>query len=159
MVRLRMESSISLLKSLPPAFEMLLQASKREGFHFLKRLKQEFVSGVNCFDKEGEILCGIYQDEQLIALGGINAWLYRDNCVGRLRRFYVLPDYRKQGVGRFLLTHLESVASSHFKTLYLYTDTVNATRFYQVCGYEACEEAEANFKKVFKKQPQKHEIS
>ncbi|WP_020395976.1 GNAT family N-acetyltransferase [Thiolinea disciformis] len=148
-----MESSIRLLNSLPPAFEMLSQANEREGFHFLKRLKQEFVSGVNCFDKEGEILCGVYQNEQLIALEGINTWLYQDNSVGRLRRFYVLPDYRKQGIGRLLLTHLENAASSHFETLYLYTDTVSAAQFYQACGYEACDEAEANFKKVFKKQP------
>lgn len=133
--------------TLPDSFKLLLNSSTQEGFNFLLRLQQEFESSTNLFNQVGEVLCAVYKGMELIALGGINQWGSIAERRGRLRRFYVLPTYRQQGIGRLLLTHLEHKAQPHFDTLYLYTDTLTAAQFYQACGYSTCNEYEANFKK------------
>ncbi|WP_459623333.1 GNAT family N-acetyltransferase [Dickeya oryzae] len=51
--------------------------------------------------------------------------------------FYVAADYRRQGVGRELLTVIEQAAASCFRELYLFTDTLEAAQFYQRQGYVA----------------------
>ena len=56
--------------------------------------------------------------------------------IGRLRRLYVLPDARRQGVGRALVRRLEFDAMPHFTRLVLRTDSDAAARFYEALGYE-----------------------
>ena len=80
----------------------------------------------------------VYDDEKLIACGGLNQqWNENeiDTRIGRVRRFYVLPKYRKHGVGKQLLQHLEKQARANFSALCLSIDTKAAASFYQKQNY------------------------
>src|SRR3954447_15503574 len=78
----------------------LLTASQREGCRFVSRLCEDWRSGTNRFDKPGEALFGLSIGEELVAVGGLNR---QDESTGRLRRFYVHPSQRGQGLGSRLL--------------------------------------------------------
>ena len=116
----------------------LVSESKHEGFRFLERLVKDYTSGDNTFNKLGERLYGVYdRDGHLIAVGGINQDPYSgDSSLGRLRRFYVLKDYRRRGVGRLLVNKILNDAKSYFTTVVLKTDTLQADRFYQSLGFQ-----------------------
>ncbi|MCH7312950.1 GNAT family N-acetyltransferase [Acinetobacter sp. ANC 3882] len=135
---------------LPPALDGLIECSEREGFQFLNRLKQDFQTGKNCFDRFGEALFVVYLQNQLIAVGGLNQDPFDHlNKVGRLRRFYIHPDYRRKRIGTYLLLHVERYAQAHFERLHLFTDTENAAYFYQSMGYEPLVSLHSNFRKIF----------
>ena len=95
---------------------------------------EEFESGKNRFDKPNEFLLMAYDNGQLIACGGLNLqWNEQDieTRIGRVRRFYVLPKYRKHGVGKQLLQYLEKKAIANFSALCLNTEIKSAANFYQ----------------------------
>lgn len=129
--------------TLPVDIETLLVESQSEGFRFLERLVADFREGSNCFDATGEILFAVREQEQLIAVGGLNAY----HGVGRLRRFYVAKAHRRTGVGRQLLTQLEQHAAKHFAEVVLFTGTVKASRFYETCGYTPVQEYRISHRK------------
>ena len=59
-----------------------------------------------------------------------------------IKRLYVRPEYRKQGIAEALLKALEEYATEHgYSTLYLDTndDLSAALRFYLSHGYQPCE--------------------
>lgn len=114
-----------------PGFERLLQLSEREGFRFLGRLLDEWASAENRFDHPGEGLWGLFKDGSLIAIGGMTA----RGETGRLRRFYVHPDYRRKGLGTRLLRIVLNHARTHFSQVELRTDTAVAAAFYERNGF------------------------
>lgn len=121
---------------LPADIQYLVSESQVDGFRFLKRLVDEFNSGINRFDNLGEVLLAVREQDKLIAIGGIN----NDNGVARLRRFYVSKQYRRTGLGSRLLKELEQTAIKSFSEIVLFTDTSDAGKFYQSCGYTWVEE-------------------
>lgn len=124
---------------LPPSWpdlDPLIQESRREGFRFLVRLRDEWESGANRFDAPGEALLGAWVDGALVGIGGLNRDLFASHPdVGRLRHLYVIPAFRGMGVGRALVEALVSAARPHFGVLRLRTDTAAAARFYQALGF------------------------
>nr|WP_141538126.1 GNAT family N-acetyltransferase [Bacillus cereus] len=114
----------------------LLQESKEEGFKFLTKLVSEYKTGINRFNKTGECLYGIFQEGMLIGIGGLNKDPYtEDNKIGRLRRFYILKDYRRIGLGKLLLNRLISHAEKYFQIVVLHTDTKQGDMFYIANGF------------------------
>jgi len=116
----------------PIQVEPILAASQREGFRFVARLFEEWASGVNRFEKTGEAFFGVFVESNLVSIGGLNRLT---KGTGRLRRFYVLPSYRRQGWGRRLLRHILTHAAEHFSCVVLRTDTDSGDRFYRACGF------------------------
>ncbi len=60
---------------------------------------------------------------------------------GEIKRLYVRPQYRKQGIAEALLEALEEYAALHgYSSLYLDTkeDLTAAIRFYKSHGYQPC---------------------
>ena len=110
----------------------ILAASQREGFRFVERLCEDWASGVNRFEQPGEALFGVFVGSNLVGVGGLNR---QTKAVGRLRRFYILPGYRRQGWGRRLLRHFLAHAAAHFRCVVLRSDTDSADRFYRACGF------------------------
>lgn len=118
--------------------EPILAASQREGFRFVARLCDEWASRVNRFELPGEALFGVFVGAELVGIGGLNR---QSEGTGRLRRFYVLPSYRRQGLGRLLLRHILTHAAEHFRRVELRTDTDSAERFYRACGFARAQDA------------------
>ncbi|WP_084158352.1 MULTISPECIES: GNAT family N-acetyltransferase [Exiguobacterium] len=115
----------------------LLVASRQEGFRMLDRLVNDFRDGRNRFDQPGECLLGVFDDSgNLLGIGGLNQDPYSPGLpVGRLRRFYILPDYRRQGIGRRLANALLLEAKWTFLTVILRTYTMQGAQFYESLGF------------------------
>lgn len=133
-----MKIEIQEVNQLPETISKLAEQAQKEGFEFVKRMIEEYESGKNQFNKPNEFLLMAFDDGELIACGGLNLqWHDQDveSRIGRVRRFYVLPKYRKHGVGKQLLQYLEKKAISNFSALCLNTDTKSAANFYQKMNY------------------------
>lgn len=85
----------------------LVLESEKEGFRFVRRLYDEHVSGTNRFDGDREVLFIARHSNQIVGICGLNQDPYSQfNNVGRVRRLYVHPDFRKHGVGRRLVSNV-----------------------------------------------------
>ncbi|MBY6054753.1 GNAT family N-acetyltransferase [Cytobacillus firmus] len=115
----------------------LVKESKEEGFRFLERLVNDYEDGTNKFNKPGESLYGLFNKEGvLIAIGGLNIDPFsNEEKVGRLRRFYVSKDYRRNGLGKHLLNQIIYDAKNYYKVLVLHTDTEQGDSFYISFGF------------------------
>jgi GNAT superfamily N-acetyltransferase len=112
--------------------EALLAESEQEGFRFVRRAKDEWLSGANAFSEEGEALFGVFEQDRLLAIGGISRASERH---GRLRRFYVRREERRRGIGRQLVQHVLAFARHYYSRIVLRCDTDAADRFYRATGF------------------------
>lgn len=118
----------------------LTQASQTEGFSFVARLAAEYASGANRFEQPGEALFGAY-DSELLGVCGLNRDPYTgDVQTGRVRHLYVLPDYRRRGIGARLVAEVIAEARRHYTLLVLRTTNPAADAFYRTLGFEATTE-------------------
>ncbi|MBL1177529.1 GNAT family N-acetyltransferase [Pantanalinema sp. GBBB05] len=116
----------------------LVEESVSQGFRFLERLIREYRSGLNCFNKPGELLLTASVQGAVVGIGGLNQDPYFNHPrIGRLRHLYVESAWRRRGVGHLLVTHLIHAANHHYQLLMLRTDTVTAAEFYQQLGFKA----------------------
>ena len=113
--------------------DALIAESSSEGFRFLSRLRDDWLSGANRFDQLGESLCAVFDDEFLLAVGGLNRV---SESAARLRRVYVTKAARRRGIGRQLVAHLLMLAREHYRQVVLRTDTKAAGDFYLTLGFE-----------------------
>jgi GNAT superfamily N-acetyltransferase len=115
----------------------LIEESRAEGFRFVLRLRDEYVSRRNCFDGPGEGLYGIFsRDGTIHGIGGLNWDPYCSGReTGRIRRFYIKKTVRGQGLGTMLLNRMIRDGQQQFSAFVLYTDTKEAAAFYERCGF------------------------
>lgn len=119
------------------SIDHLVKESSFQGFRFVERLIRDYRSGLNCFDKPGEVLLKASLKDVVIGIGGLNQDPYfNDPKVGRLRHLYVGAAWRRCGVGRLLVNQLTDEAGQHFHLLTLRTDTLTADKFYQKLGFK-----------------------
>lgn len=114
--------------------ETIRTAARDEGFHALDRLIDDWQSGENRFDAAGEALFEARVDDALVGVCGLN----RDPWArlgGRVRRLFVLPEYRRSGIGRALVNAVREAASSHFDVLHVRTHDPLAAAFYRSLGF------------------------
>ena len=111
--------------------EHLLLESEAEGFRFVRRLRDDWISGANRFAGPGEAFFGCYLDGRLVAIGGVNR---QSVSTGRLRRVYVARKARRTGVGRALVAHVITHAIQYFDEVVLRTNTEAADAFYRALG-------------------------
>ena len=139
-----MDILIQQVDQLPSQIQDLVVASEKEGFHFIQKLVDEFQQGTNQFNRHGEFLLLAFDGQKLVACGGLNIQMSDDeetnqsnarHKIGRVRRFYVLPEYRRFGLARKLLQELEKRAKPNFSALCLFTGTKVAAQFYQKQNY------------------------
>ena len=127
---------IEAIAELPPSFERLIAESEREGFEFVRRLQLEFCSGVNRFDRRGEVLLGAFRGGELLAVGGMNQDPYlSDPDVGRVRHVYVAPQHRNAGVGGALVRAILAVSLPCFRRIRLRTANSRSNAFYERLGF------------------------
>ena len=122
--------------------EPLLRASSSEGYRHVTRLVTDYQSGANRFDRRGEVLLvARAEDGTVLGVCGLNATA--KPSLGRVRRFYVLPTVRSQGIGAALLERIISAARLHFTTLELHTDDPRAAAFYGRHGFRSSQRENA----------------
>lgn len=143
--------NVSKIGVLPDDIPELATKARKEGFAYLDRLIKDFEAGKNTFAKTGEALYEVRENTRLIAVGGLNIDPYASGAaVGRVRRFYVDPDYRRRGVGTLLIQEIEHFAAKSFSELRLLTDTARGAQFYAQLGYQKVvgREHVSHFKKL-----------
>lgn len=115
----------------------IVKQSKEEGFRFVERLLNDYKNGSNTFHHSGEGLFGVFNKEGLlVAVGGLNKDPFsNEHYIGRLRRFYVRKEYRRNGVGSILVKRIIDEAKRYYKILVLHTDTEQADTFYSSIGF------------------------
>ena len=128
---------IRALRPLPAGLlQPLVEESTREGYRFLQRLEREYDAGQLRCDGPGEVLLGVFEGPELIAVGGVSRDPYGGAAdTGRIRHVYVRAAHRRRAVGRRLIAALEAHARGCFSALVLRTDTEAAARFYRELGY------------------------
>jgi GNAT superfamily N-acetyltransferase/ketosteroid isomerase-like protein len=136
--------SIERTDALPEDLEPLRLAAEREGFRFLTRLRDEWGSGAERFDRPGEAFFIARRGRALIGCGGVSADLaLGDPTVGRVRKVYVAPDERRRGIGGALLDEIIAHSRGRFARLRLRTTTIDSARFYLDAGFAPCDEPDA----------------
>jgi ribosomal protein S18 acetylase RimI-like enzyme len=122
----------------PVRFAPLLEASQREGWRHLERLRDEWDSGANRFEGPGEgLFVAIAPDGAWSALCGLAADPFaRKAEIGRLRRLYVMPLTRRRGVGAALVRHVLARAGATFREVRVRTTDASASAFYAALGFE-----------------------
>ncbi|WP_257391692.1 GNAT family N-acetyltransferase [Mesobacillus jeotgali] len=115
----------------------LVTQSKKEGFRFVERLINDYENGTNTFSNFGEALYGVFSgDGALVAIGGLNNDPFTSKRgIGRLRRFYVLKEYRRNGIGSLLVKRMMEEARNYYRILVLRTDTQQGDDFYASIGF------------------------
>lgn len=123
----------------PESFTAMVAESEREDWRFLRRLANEWSSGVNRFDRPGEALFAARVGREIAGVCGLNIDPYAStNSVGRVRHLYVLPACRRLGIGRKLVTVVIDAAQNRFDCLRLRTESPEAARFYERLGFGRC---------------------
>lgn len=114
----------------------VLEASLEEGYGFVQKLWDEYESGKATFRENGAILLGVIEHDDLIGIGGVHPDPYLNSPnIGRIRHVYVLPAYRRHGVGKELVEALIAHSSAQFKILTLRTQTEHGHAFYKAIGF------------------------
>jgi GNAT superfamily N-acetyltransferase len=115
----------------------LIREASAEGFTFLERLQEDWADGTNRFSGEGEAFYAVFDQEQLVAVGGLSCDPFVDEPgTGRLRRIYVRAAWRRQGVGAALVGAMLADARKHFRTVRLRADNAAAARLYEKFGFQ-----------------------
>lgn len=128
---------IQIITDLSEDFLLLESESKLDGFKFLEKMRLEWSSGHNRFNEAGEVVYGIFENNKLVAIGGINIDPYtNESKIGRVRHLYVQRDFRKKGYGSFLVKNILTHGSKYFSKVRLRTDTVAASAFYENIGFK-----------------------
>ena len=118
----------------PDALQALRAESSQEGLKFMDRLYDEWASGANLFDGSGEAFFLAVADGRVVGVCGLNRDPYaQDARTGRVRRLFVLRNYRGKGIGRALLDAVIAHAREHFDLLRVRTDA--ADDFYAKHGF------------------------
>lgn len=125
-----------ILPTSSPDWDELVDESLFEGYKHVKRLADDYRSGTNRFDQPGEALYGAFVQDKLVAVGGLNQDPYSETRdIGRVRRVYVLPAYRRYGIGRKLMEAIVQEATRHYRIVTLRTDNPDADALYQSIGF------------------------
>ncbi|NYF25366.1 GNAT family N-acetyltransferase [Sporosarcina sp. JAI121] len=116
----------------------LVKESEMEGYRFLTRLVNDYQDGTNTFNKPGEALLSVRnEDGEVVAIGGVNQSPFsEDTQVARLQRFYVLDEARRQGVGSLLLKEIVEHSRGRFNEMTVRTESSKADAFYRANGFE-----------------------
>jgi GNAT superfamily N-acetyltransferase len=120
----------------PARLDALLAESEQAGLRLVRRLVDEWASGVNRFDRPGEALFDAQVDGQVVGVCGLNVDPYAgDPTVGRVRHLYVLVAHRRRGIGQQLTGAVIDAARGRFARLRLGTQNAAAARLYERLGF------------------------
>ena len=119
--------------------ELLRAEARTENYDFIETLFEHWVDGTNRFSAPGEILCGCFEEDVLVAVGGLTIDRFVPSVgkpdTARLRRVYVRPAWRNKGIGRALVETLITEARKTFTCVRLRAESDQAARLYEKLGF------------------------
>ncbi len=89
------------VETLPDGFAVILQAAASEGVRNMAMLAAQWADGAQRFDEPGALFAALV-DGDLAGVGGVTVETGAGEPAMRMRRLYVLPMFRRFGVGRRL---------------------------------------------------------
>jgi catechol 2,3-dioxygenase-like lactoylglutathione lyase family enzyme/GNAT superfamily N-acetyltransferase len=117
----------------------LVMDSEAQGVRFVRRLVDEWATGVNRFDQPGEALFVARRAGAVVGVCGLNIDPYvgRDGerRVGRVRHLYVVSTHRRLGIGGRLLGEVLAAARGWFELVHLRTGDPAAAALYERRGF------------------------
>ncbi|SDN02808.1 Diadenosine tetraphosphate (Ap4A) hydrolase [Paenibacillus sp. yr247] len=121
---------------IPEELSELLTESAEEGFRHIHRLINDYIAGINKFNNEGEALFECRVNNRVIGICGLNQDPYFGEGIGRVRRLYIMKEFRRHGIGRKMTEAVINKAKKHYRKLLLKTDNPVAGEFYKTLGFE-----------------------
>jgi len=114
----------------------LLDSSRDEGYNMIFRLISDYKNGINKFDKNGEILVCYKENNRIIGICGLNIEpeIQLNNCA-RIRRLFVLSEFRENKIGKKLVNYLIEYAKNYFDKVTTNIGKLKITDFYLNCGF------------------------
>jgi GNAT superfamily N-acetyltransferase len=97
---------IRIMDDLPDGFDTLLADAAAEGVRNMALLAEGWATGDQRFDGDGEALLGVLLAGELAGIGGLSVEPAAAEPARRVRRVYVRPAFRRQGVARTLASAL-----------------------------------------------------
>ncbi|HUB13850.1 MAG TPA: GNAT family N-acetyltransferase [Acetobacteraceae bacterium] len=119
---------------LPAGFGDLRDDARREGYTHIERLAADWASGTNRFAGQGEALVAAFMAARLAGVGGVTLDPI-DPAALRMRRFYVRPHCRGQGIGRLMAEALLVHARDVTQSIVLNATTEIAVLFWEALGF------------------------
>lgn len=127
-----------------PELDGLLEASLAERHDLVRRTLEDWEQGVNRFDGPGEVFFLATFDGATVGMCGLNVDPFVDDPkVGRIRHLYVLPEFRREHIGRRLVEACLAEADGVFERIRLRTFDASAISFYEALGFATTDEETA----------------
>lgn len=129
---------VQAIRELPvPDLLVMIEESERQGFAFVRRLLDQWHSGVKRFDGPGERLFGAFAGPgRAVGICGLTRDPFTEAPgVGRLRNLYVLAEFRRAGIGTALVRTVIAAARPAFDLLRLRAGSPEAARLYERHGF------------------------
>ncbi|NZD51549.1 GNAT family N-acetyltransferase [Rhizobium leguminosarum] len=120
---------------LPQEIADLESEARQEGYLHITRLIDEWSTGDNRFDRDGERLFGAYIDDALVGIGGVTVETAMSGAL-RMRRFYIRPAMRGRGIGRMLALALLDHARPCCGVVTVHAGNDGAARFWESLGFQ-----------------------
>lgn len=125
-------------------FDALRVDARAEGYNFVEKLAEQWDSGENRFEASGEIFLAHVDRGRMVAVGGLNRDPYAgDPSIGRIRRVYVRPAWRRLGIGEALVAALIAEARESFACVRLRSMNPAAAALYERLGFAPLEDPNA----------------
>ena len=119
------------------SFARLVIESEREGWFFVRRLAEEWLSGANRFQRPGERLYLAHFGNLVVGVCGLNIDPYAaDPSVGRVRRLFVTSEHRGKRIGCRLVRSVLAAAHGKFRLLRVRTENPVAGHLYERLGFQ-----------------------
>lgn len=130
--------TVSRVTDLPDGADTLAAVALDEGHGMVLRLVEKFRGGSNRFNETGEALWVAHAGTVLVGVCGLNRdpFALPEERAGRVRRLYVVPEWRRRGVATALLGEVIATARASFATLTVFTTAQAAGAFYRAHGFE-----------------------
>lgn len=130
----------SIHDALPDGIDTLVTASRAEGIRNISMLVDQWHTGEQRFDRHNAALFAAFRDGQLAGIGGITREDGMDEPAMRVRRFYVLPTFRRSHIA----TALAKACMAHGLTVApILTCNAKASDaagvFWEAMGFQAVE--------------------
>lgn len=127
---------VRIIDELPDDFERLRTEAAANGHRHIERLSQDWNSGTQRFANDGEALLAAYQAGELVGIGAITREPSKiAEPALRLRRLFVSPGARRNGVARSIVAALIQEGFDSAALLTVHAGDATAVTFWEAQGF------------------------